>query len=83
VDLGSMYTLQAYTLTFQWADRQYSYTIETSTDGASFANPQTKSGTGPQSGTFPATQARYVRVTVTASNPASFASLSDVSIQGY
>jgi hypothetical protein len=83
VDLGSLRTLQRYTLTFQWPDRQYSYTIETSTDGSTFANPQAKIGTGPQTGTFPTTQARYVRVTVTASKPASYASLSEVSIQGY
>ena len=83
VDLGSICTVQSYTLTFQWSDREYSYTLETSTDGSVFANPQSKSGTGPQSGTFPATQARYVRVTVTATNPASFASLSEVSIKGY
>jgi hypothetical protein len=83
VDLGRVCTLQSYTLAFQWPDREYSYTVDTSTDGAAFANPQAKSGTGPQTGAFPATQARYVRVTITASNPASFASLSEVSIQGY
>ncbi|HEY1534291.1 MAG TPA: discoidin domain-containing protein, partial [Polyangiaceae bacterium] len=83
VDLGRVCTLQSYTLTFQWPDREYFYTIETSTDGSTFANPQAKSGTGLQTGAFPATQARYVRVTVTASNPASFASLFEVSIQGY
>ncbi|HEX3849711.1 MAG TPA: discoidin domain-containing protein [Polyangiaceae bacterium] len=83
VDLGRVCTLQSYSLTFQWPDREYSYTIETSTDGSAFANLQAKSGTGLQTGAFPATQARYVRVTVTASNPASFASLFEVSIQGY
>lgn len=83
VDLGRIYTLQSYALTFQWADREYSYTIDTSTNGSSFVNPQFKSGTGPQTGAFPATQARYVRVTITASTLGSFASLSEVSIQGY
>ena len=83
VDLGRVCTLQSYTLTFQWPDREYSYTIETSTDGSTFANLQAKSGTGVQTGAFPATQARYVRVTVTASTLGSFASLSEVSIQGY
>ncbi len=83
MDLGSLRTLQSYTLTFEHPDREYSYTVETSTDGTTFANPQTKAGTGPQTGTFPAAQARYVRVTVTASNPASYASLFEVSIKGY
>jgi len=83
VDLGRICTLQSYALTFQWPDRKYFYTVETSTDGSTFANAQAKSGTGPQTGAFPATQARFVRVTVTASTPASFASLFEVSIQGY
>jgi len=78
-----MRTLQSYTLTFEHVDREYSYTLETSANGTTFANPRAKSGTGPQTGTFPFTQARYVRVTITASKPASFASLVEVSILGY
>jgi len=83
VDLGSMYLLQSYTLTFEHVDREYSYAIDTSTGGTTFANPRANSGTGPQTGTFAATQARYVRVTVTATKPASFASLFEVSVKGY
>lgn len=82
VDLGSQRTLQSYTLTFQHPDREYSYAIETSIDGSAFANPQSRSGKGPQSGTFPGTQARYVQITVTATNPVSYASLFEVSITG-
>jgi hypothetical protein len=83
VDLGSLRTLQGYSLSFEHADRDYSYTVETSLDGISFANSQTKGGKAPQTGTFASIQARYVRVTVTASNPASYASLLEASVTGY
>lgn len=70
VDLGATHSLKEFKVSFEYADRKYSYDVETSADDAAYTLQVRTSGTAAlQSGLFPAgVSARYVRITVTSTD---------------
>lgn len=71
VDLGAPHALSSFSVTFEQADRKYTYKIETSADDSAYVLQASLSGTGqPQKDKFPPNlSARYVRITVTDAAP--------------
>jgi subtilisin len=65
------------------ASRQYSFQISVSTDGSSYTNVFSGKSSGttasPQKYSFPETQARYVKITITQSHVGSASSLAQIS----
>jgi len=71
VDLGEAHQLSSFAVSFQHADRTYTYLIETSQDDSVYVQQVSLSGLGAlQSEAFPpGVSARYVRITITAATP--------------
>ena len=84
VDLGVQKSVCS--VDIAWTDgasRQYSFQISVSTDGSSYTNVFSGKSSGttasPQKYSFPETQARYVKITITQSHAGSASSLAQIS----
>lgn len=90
VDLGAVHTLAQIAIRFEYPDRNYVYTVESSLDAAVYTQRAAVTGTGTvQTLDFPpGTTARFVRITITGGIPATqngtatWASMYEVSVTG-
>jgi hypothetical protein len=86
-DLGSVQSICSVDIAWYRGDsRQYHFVISTSTDGTTFTNKFSGDSSGTtlnsQKYTFPATDARYVRVTVNGNTANSWAHITELDIFG-
>ncbi len=86
VDLGKVQTISKANITWEFANKKYDYTIDVSTNGASWTqvvdrsnNPSTSQF---QEHTFPASLARYVRINIVGLESNSWASFYEFNVLG-